>query len=196
MFTAVNAEAIATLFTEARTHSEWLPKPVDDRLLAEAYELAKLGPTSANSSPARFVFLRSAAAKEKLKPALSAGNVQKTMTAPVTVVVAHDTRFYDRLPELFPHADARSWFTSTPEFAADTALRNGSLQAAYLIMALRALGLDTGPMSGFTRKLVDETFLAGTTWRSDLLINVGYGDRSKLFERLPRLSISDGSRFL
>ena len=150
-----------------------------------------MGPTSANCSPARFVFVRTPEGKEKLRPALSSGNIAKTLQAPVTAIVAWDRAFYDRLPELFPHGDARSWFTSSSQMAEETAFRNSSLQAGYLIFACRALGLDTGPMSGFDRQKVDEAFFIGTTLKSNLLINIGYGDPGKLYGRLPRLSFDD-----
>jgi 3-hydroxypropanoate dehydrogenase len=188
---ALDNQALATLFTEARTHNGWADKPVDDALLHALYDLAKMGPTSANCSPARFIFVRSIEAKEKLKPALSSANVEKTMTAPVTVIAALDGEFYEKLPFLFPHADARSWFTSSPAVAEETAFRNATLQAGYLILAARALGLDTGAMSGFDKAKVDEAFFAGTTWKSNFLINLGYGDPSKLFGRLPRLPFED-----
>lgn len=186
--------ALDQLFREARTHNAWLPKPVDDTLLERIVALTVMGPTSANSSPGRFVFVKSAAAKEKLKPALSAGNVDKTMAAPVTVVVGMDMAFYEHLPKLYPHADARSWFAGNEEMIRATAFRNASLQGAYLIMAARALGLDTGPMSGFDAAKVDEAFFAGTTIRSNFLINLGYGDRSKLHPRNPRLSFDETAR--
>lgn len=184
-------EALAVLFTDARSHNGWLDRPVSDRLLQDIYDLARMGPTSANCSPARFVFVRSAEAKEKLKPCLSSGNLEKTMTAPVTVIAAIDAEFYEKLPFLFPHADARSWFTSSPAVAEETAFRNATLQAGYLIMAARALGLDTGAMSGFDKAKLDEAFFAGTTWKSNFLINLGYGDTAKLFGRLPRLPFED-----
>lgn len=188
--------ALEKLFSEARTHNAWQDKAIAPELLQELYDLLKMGPTSANCSPARFVFIQSAEAKAKLKPALSSGNVEKTMTAPVTVLVAYDSEFYEKLPELFPHGDARSWFTSSPELAHETAFRNSSMQAAYLILACRSLGLDTGPMSGFNPTLVDETFLAGTTWKTNLLINIGYGNPEKLYGRLPRLSFEDACQIV
>lgn len=187
----LNRQALATLFTEARTHNGWLDKPVSDALLREVYDLTKMGPTSANCCPARFVFVRSPEAKEKLKPSLSSGNLEKTMTAPVTVIAAIDSEFYEKLPTLFPHADAKSWFTSSPAVAEETAFRNATLQAGYLILAARSLGLDTGAMSGFDKAKVDDAFFAGTTWKSNFLINLGYGDPSKLFGRSPRLSFED-----
>lgn len=188
--------ALALLFTEARSHNGWLPDSVSDALLMQVYDLAKFGPTSANCSPARFIFLRTPESKEKLRPALSSGNIEKTMSAPVTVIVAHDAMFYDRLGELFPHADAKPWFTSSPTFAAETALRNGALQSAYFMLAARSLGLDVGPMSGFKQALVDEFFLSETMWKSDLLINIGYGDPAKLMDRLPRLAFGDACKTL
>ncbi|KAA3500526.1 MULTISPECIES: malonic semialdehyde reductase [Rhizobium/Agrobacterium group] len=187
----LDSKALATLFTEARTHNGWTDKPVSDETLKALYDLTKMGPTSANCSPGRFVFVRSPEAKEKLRPALSSGNLEKTMAAPVTVIAAIDSEFYEKLPVLFPHADARSWFTSSAAMAEETAFRNGTLQAGYLILAARALGLDTGAMSGFDKGKVDAAFFAGTTWKSNFLINLGHGDPSKLFGRLPRLGFED-----
>ncbi|MFM0218541.1 malonic semialdehyde reductase [Paraburkholderia caledonica] len=184
------------LFRQARTYSAWQPKPVDDALLEQLVELTLLGPTSANCSPGRFVFVKSPAAKEKLRPALSPGNVDKKMAAPVTVIVGMDLAFYEHLPKLFPHADARSWFAGNDKAIADTAFRNSTLQGGYLILAARALGLDAGPMSGFDATQVDETFFAGTTIRSNFLINLGYGDASKLFPRSPRLSFAEAARIV
>ncbi len=191
MTKALDDAALAALFTEARTHNGWTDDPVSDETLKALYDLVKMGPTSANCSPARFVFVRSAIAKEKLRPALSSGNLEKTMAAPVTVIAAIDNEFYEKLPELFPHADARSWFTSSPAVSEETAFRNATLQAGYLILAARALGLDTGAMSGFDKGKVDAAFFAGTTWKSNFLINLGHGDPSKLFGRLPRLAFDD-----
>ncbi|MCM2458482.1 malonic semialdehyde reductase [Rhizobium sp. CG4] len=187
----LDSNALAALFTEARTHNGWSDQPVTDAELQKIYELTRMGPTSANCSPARFVFVRSAEAKEKLRPALSSGNLEKTMAAPVTVIAAIDAQFFEKLPELFPHADAKSWFTSSPAVAEETAFRNGTLQAGYLILAARSLGLDTGPMSGFDKAKVDEAFFDGTSWKSNFLINLGHGDPSKLFGRLPRLSFEE-----
>lgn len=191
MSESISQSACDTLFSHARTHGSWLDKPVSDGLLQEIYALMKMGPTSANCSPARIVFVRTPEGKEKLRPTLSSGNVDKTLRAPVTAIVAWDSAFYDRLPALFPHGDARSWFTSSPQLAEETAFRNSSLQAAYLIFACRALGLDTGPMSGFDREKVDAAFFAESGWKSNLLINIGYGDETKLYDRLPRLSFDD-----
>lgn len=187
-------DALDLLFREARTLSAWLPQPVDDALLQHIVALTVLGPTSANSSPGRFVFVKTPEAKEKLRPALSAGNVEKTMAAPVTVIVGMDMAFYEHLPKLFPHADARSWFVGNEASIRATAFRNSSLQGAYLIIAARALGLDAGPMSGFDSSKVDEAFFAGTTTRSNFLINLGYGDRSKLHPRHPRFSFDEIAR--
>jgi 3-hydroxypropanoate dehydrogenase len=187
-------KALDQLFREARTHNAWQDRAVPDAKLEEVYNLLKFAPTSANSSPARFVFLRTAEAKAKLKQALSPGNLEKTMTAPVTVIVAHDIEFYEKLPFLFPHADARSWFAGNPAFAETSAFRNGTLQGAYLILAARAAGLDAGPMSGFDNGKVDELFLAGTTWKSNFLVNLGYGDPAGLFPRSPRLSFDEACR--
>ena len=187
---SLDQNALAQLFTEARSHNGWQDLPVADSLLEQLYDLVKMGPTSANCSPARFVFVRTRQGKEMLKPCLSSGNLEKTMSAPVTVIVAYDNRFYDALPELFPHADARSWFTGSPELIHETAFRNSSMQAAYLIMAARSLGLDTGPMSGFDANALDQAFFSDSHWKSNLLINLGYGDNSKVFDRLPRLAYS------
>ncbi|MBB5419832.1 3-hydroxypropanoate dehydrogenase [Paraburkholderia atlantica] len=189
-------QALAQLFRDARTHNGWQNKPIDDAVLRELMELVLLGPTSANSSPGRFVFVRTPEGKEKLRPALSAGNLEKTMAAPVTVIVAMDMAFYEHLPKLFPHADARSWFVGNERLIADTAFRNSTLQGGYLILAARALGLDTGPMSGFDQAKVDEAFFAGTTVKSNFLINLGYGDPSKLFPRSPRFSFDEAARIV
>lgn len=196
MHTALDQHALTQLFLDARTHNGWQDKPVSDELLKQLYTLTVLGPTATNSLPARFVFVQSAEAKEKLKPALSPGNVEKTMTAPVTVIVAADHEFHEHLPRLFPHTDARSYFAGKPELIASSAMRNSSLQGAYLIMAARALGLDTGPMSGFDAAKVDETFFPGTQIRSNFLVNLGYGDSSKLFARSPRPAFDEFARII
>jgi 3-hydroxypropanoate dehydrogenase len=192
---ALDEAAIEKLFTKARTFNKWKDKPVGDDLLSTLYEMVKLGPTSGNCCPARFVFVRSVEGKEKLKPALSKGNLEKTMTAPVSVIVGQDEEFYEKLPYLFPHADARSWFTSSPDLAHETAFRNASLQGAYVIMAARALGLDAGPLSGFKADLVDEAFFAGTRIKSNFIINLGYGDPAGTFDRLPRLALEEAVTF-
>lgn len=190
----LDERALAALFTEARTHNGWTDEPVADSLLKQVYELARLGPTSANCSPGRFVFVRTPEGKERLRPALSAGNLDKTMAAPVTVICAWDARFYDQLPTLFPHVDARPWFTGSAEVAHHTAFLNATLQAGYLLLAARALGLDAGPMAGFDKAQVDAAFFAGTDWRTNFLINLGHGDASKLKGRLPRLAFDDACR--
>jgi len=188
--------ALDQLFRTARTHNE-LGGEVSDQTLRELYDLAKWGPTSANMSPLRLVFVKSPEAKAKLAPALDEGNYAKTMAAPVTAIVAFDLAFYEKLPYLFPHTDARGWFDGKPEADLTTiALRNGSLQGAYVLMAARALGLDTGPMSGFNNALVDQTFFAGTRIKSNFLINLGHGDTAKLFARSPRLSFDEAARIL
>lgn len=187
--------ALDQLFREARTHNKWQDRPVSDEQLQALYEVLKFGPTSANCSPARFVFVRTDEGRAKLKEALSPGNVEKTMTAPVTVIVAHDPKFYDMLPKLFPHADAKSWFSGNYTLAEQTAFRNGTLQGGYLIMAARALGLDAGPMSGFDAGKVEDAFLAEGGWKANFLVNLGYGDTSGLFPRSPRLDFSEACRF-
>jgi 3-hydroxypropanoate dehydrogenase len=196
MTTALSNTALDQLFGNARTHNFWQDRPVSDELLHTLYEQMKWAPTSANCSPARFVFVKSDQAKALLRPALSEGNLEKTMTAPVTVIVASDQAFYEKLPELFPHADARSWFVGNPALIESTAKRNTVLQGAYLLMAARALGLDCGPMSGFDNAKVDDAFFAGTAVKSDFLINLGYGDAEKLFPRSPRLAFADACRIL
>ena len=188
--------ALAALFTEARTHNAWTDQPVTDDELRALFDLLKMGPTSANSSPARFLFVRTPEAKEKLRPALSAGNVDKTMAAPVTVIVAHDPHFYDHLPKLFPHADARAWFSGNYDLAQETALRNGTLQGAYLVIAARALGLDCGPMSGFDKAQVDTAFLSDRGWKSNFLVNLGHGDPAGLFDRSPRFTFDEACLLL
>src|SRR5258706_355584 len=193
-------EALDTIFRKARTHNGWLDKPVGDDLLHRLYDLMRWGPTSANCSPARILFLRTREAKQRLKPALSEGNLEKTMQAPVTAIIAHDLKFYEQLPRLFPHnPGAREWFSGSPEFANTTAFRNGTLQGAYFIIAARSLGLDCGPMSGFDNAKVDGGFFPepvpepesvddappSIVVKSNFLCNLGYGDESKLFPRGP-----------
>jgi 3-hydroxypropanoate dehydrogenase len=195
--TPLDAAALDTLFRTARTHNKWRDEPVSDEILRELHELLKWGPTSANSSPARFLFLRTREAKERLRPALSPGNVEKTMQAPVTVIVAYDPKFFDYLPRLFPHnPDARSWFAPNEAFAAETAFRNGTLQGAYFIVAARALGLDCGPMSGFDKAKVDEEFFSYRGWKSNFLCNLGHGDPEGLFSRSPRLDFEEACELL
>jgi 3-hydroxypropanoate dehydrogenase len=180
------------LFRSARTFNAWLPKDVSDEQLQQLYALAKFGPTSANSSPMRVVFVKSKAAKAKLEPVLSDGNRAKTMEAPVTAIVATDHEFYEQLPRLFPHTDARSWFVGNQPLIDTTAFRNATLQGAYLLLAARAVGLDCGPMSGFDNAGVDAAFFAGTAVKSNFLISIGYGDASRnLFARSPRLAFGE-----
>ncbi|MGA0588419.1 malonic semialdehyde reductase [Dyella sp. KRB-257] len=184
--------ALDQLFRSARTFNAWLPKDVTDAQLHQLYELVKFGPTSANCSPMRLVFVKSQAAKAKLAPLLSEGNRAKSLAAPVTAIVANDHAFHEKLTRLFPHADAKSWFEGNQALIDTTAFRNATLQGAYVILAARALGLDCGPMSGFDNAGVDAAFFAGTAIKSNFLINMGYGDASRdLFPRSPRLSFDE-----
>jgi len=184
------------MFRAARTHIVWLDKPVSDAQLQQIYDLMKWAPTSANCSPARIVFVRSAAAKQRLLPAIAPGNVDKTRTAPVTAIIAYDLEFYEKLPVLYPPADARSWFAGNQPLIDTTAFRNGTLQGAYLLLAARALGLDAGPMSGFDNAKVDKEFFPDGKVKSNFLINLGYGDGAKLFPRSPRLSFAEAAQIL
>jgi 3-hydroxypropanoate dehydrogenase len=193
---ALNQDALNQLFLEARTHSNWQDKPVSDALLQQLLQLAVMGPTSANTLPARLVFVKSPAAKEKLKQALAPGNIEKTMAAPVTVIVAADQEFYEKLPRFFPQVDARSWFAGNQPLIDVSAMRNSTLQGAYVILAARALGLDAGPMSGFDNAKVDELFFAGTPVKSNFLINLGYGNASKLHPRNPRPGFDEIARIV
>ncbi|KAI3595655.1 putative NADH dehydrogenase/NAD(P)H nitroreductase [Cupriavidus necator H850] len=206
----LSEEGMDLLFREARTHSAWLNQPVSDETLRQLYDLMKWAPTSANCSPARILFLRTPEAKQRLLPALAPGNVEKTMAAPVTAIIAYDIKFYELLPKLFPHADARSWFADTPELALTTARRNSSLQGAYFIIAARSLGLDCGPMSGFDNAKVDHEFFPAdpkdnafqleyfpdSHVKSNFLCNLGYGDPAKLFPRSPRLEFDEACKLL
>jgi 3-hydroxypropanoate dehydrogenase len=192
----ISAESLDQLFRDARTHWVWRPEPVPIELLKEAYDVARFGPTSANSSPARFVFLTTPQAKERLRPALSPGNVEKTMTAPVTVIVAWDTEFHEKLPQLFPARDMRSIFAGNPALLQETVFRNGTLQGAYFMLAARGLGLDCGPMSGFDQQKVNAEFFPDGKWKANFLCNLGYGDPTKLFPRNPRLSFDEACRVL
>jgi 3-hydroxypropanoate dehydrogenase len=184
------------ILRQARTHRAWLDRPVPDELLRRVYELAAHGPTSANCSPMRVLFVRSREAKERLRPALTPGNVDKTMQAPVTAIIGHDTEFYELLPRLFPAADMRANFVGKPELIAATAFRNGTLQGAYLMLAARALGLDCGAMSGFDNARVDAAFFPDGRVRSNFLCNLGYGDASKLGPRPPRLPFDEACRII
>jgi len=210
MSNRVNEQGLDLIFRQARTHNAWLAQPVSDATLRELYDLMKWGPTSANCSPARIVFLRSAEAKQRLLPALAPGNVDKTMSAPVTAIIAYDIKFYEALPKLFPHTDARAWFVDTPELAEVTAKRNSSLQGAYFMIAARALGLDCGPMSGFDNAKVDHEFFpadpaknsfqqeyfADSHIKTNFLCNLGYGDPAQLFPRSPRLDFDEACQLL
>jgi 3-hydroxypropanoate dehydrogenase len=185
-------DALDQLFREARTHRWWEDRQIPEEVLRAVADLAKMGPTSANSSPGRFVFVVSPEAKEKLRPHLDEGNVRQTMSAPATVIVAYDTEFYEKLSFLAPHSkDARSWFAGKPAAIEETGFRNSTLQGAYVIMAARALGLDCGPMSGFSRKGVDEAFFPGGAIKSNFLINLGYGVPQKLHPRQPRFAFEE-----
>jgi len=194
------------LFSKARTHNGWLDRPVGDDVLRALYDLVKMGPTSANSGPMRVVFLRTAAARERLRPAIFPGNVEKTMAAPVTAIVAYDLKFYEHLPKLMPHKDMRSMFADNPRLAEATAYRNGCLQGGYFIVAARSLGLDCGPMSGFDSEKVDQEFFSaqsagrdcfpGGQLKSNFLCNLGYGDHGKLFPRSPRLGFDEACTLL
>jgi 3-hydroxypropanoate dehydrogenase len=191
MSSELDHAAIAQLFLDARSQNAWQARDIPDETLHRLFDIVKMGPTSANCSPARYVFVKSKQAKARLEPHLSSGNAEKTMSAPVCVIVGYDQAFYDHLPRLFPHTDAKSWFTSSPELAQETAFRNGTLQGGYLIMAARALGLDCGPMSGFDQDGVNQEFFAGTRIKSNFLINLGYGDPAGLFDRSPRFDFAD-----
>ncbi len=192
----LDAAALDSLFRAARTHYAWTVQPVGDHELHRVHDLLRMGPTSANCSPARFLFLRTPEAKQRLRPALSAGNVDKTLSAPVVAIVAHDPAFYESLPKLFPHADARAWFAGNEALAEATAFRNGTLQGAYLILAARAMGLDAGPMSGFDNGMVDREFLSALGWRSNFLVNLGHGDPLGLQPRSPRFEFDEACRLL
>lgn len=192
----IDAAALDAIFLKARTHNGWVDKPVTDADLTRLYDLMKMAPTSANCSPARIVFVRSREAKERLKPALSAGNLEKTMAAPVTAIIGYDLKFAEHMPKLFPHnPDAKNWFND-PKVAEVVAFRNGTLQGAYFILAARAVGLDTGPMSGFDNAKVDAEFFPGGQVKSNFLCNLGHGDSTKLFARSPRLEFAEACEVL
>ncbi|MHC1480190.1 malonic semialdehyde reductase [Frateuria aurantia] len=194
---ALHPAALEQLFTHARTFNAWQDRPVPDALLHTLYDLLKWGPTALNSGPLRLVFVRTAEGKARLQPLLSEGNRAKTLAAPVNVIVAQDLAFHEQLPKLFPHVDARSWFADNPALAESTAFRNSSLQGGYLILAARALGLDAGPMSGFDAAAVDKEFFAGTSIRSNFLVNLGYGDtEAGVHPRNPRLAFEDACQLL
>ncbi|MBX7146638.1 MAG: malonic semialdehyde reductase [Alphaproteobacteria bacterium] len=188
--------SLEQIFLKARTHIVWKNQSIDDHLLQKIYDLAKMGPTSANCSPMRIIFIKSKEAKERLKPCLSPGNVEKTMTAPATAIIAQDMYFYDQLPKLFPHEDARSWFIGNEQLINDTAFRNSSLQGAYFIIAARAMGLDCGPMSGFDTQKLNQEFFPDGHWKANFLCNLGHGDEQKLYPRSPRLKFEEACKIL
>ena len=190
----LSQESLEQIFTKARTHNGWLDKPIPDSIVHQIYDLAKWGPTSANGSPARFFFVKTPEAKKKLLECMAPGNVEKTKAAPITVIIAEDREFHEKLPKLFPAADARSWFVGNQPLIEATAFRNASLQGAYFMIAARALGLDCGPMSGFDPAKTDAAFFAGTTWKSNFICNLGYGDQSQLYPRAPRLTFEEACR--
>ena len=189
-------QGLDILFRQARTFRKWQEKEVSDVLLQALYDLLKWGPTSSNCCPARFVFVRSAAEKERLKPCLTEGNVAQTMSAPVTAIIAYDLDFYGQLPRLSPHNNAQSWFEGKPDFTRETAFRNGSLQGAYMMLAARALGLDCGPMSGFKKKALKEAFFPNDNVEPNFLCNIGYGDPEGLYDRAPRLNFDEACRII
>jgi 3-hydroxypropanoate dehydrogenase len=188
--------ALDVLFRNARTHRSWLSKPVPDELIHQVYDLFKLGPTSANSSPGRVLFLRTQAAKARLLPCMAPGNVEKTSAAPVVAIVAYDLEFYEKLPELAPSADFRSLFAGKPDLIQETAFRNSSLQGAYMMIAARALGLDCGPMSGFDAAKVNAEFFPDGKWKANFVCSIGYGDPTKLYPRQPRLPFEEACKLL
>jgi nitroreductase len=192
--TMIDEAALNTLFHDARTHNGWLDKPVTDNQLQQIYDLMKWGPTSANCSPARIVFVKSAEEKEKLLTCMAPANVDKTRSAPVTAIIGMDMEFYHKLPQLFLHADAKSWFAGNQPLIDVTAFRNSSLQGGYFIMAARAVGIDCGPMSGFDPDKVNAAFFAGTAVKANFICNLGYGDPDKLFGRSPRLSFEEACK--
>ncbi|MDB5685709.1 MAG: nitroreductase [Rhizorhabdus sp.] len=192
----LDTAAQGQLFTTARTRNAWLDKPVSDDILERLYELAKWGPTAANGNPARFAFVRSAEAKARLQPHLSPGNVAKTMGAPVCVIVAWDSEFYEYMPQLFPSRDMSAAFVGKPDVILDTATRNSTLQGAYIMLAARTLGLDVGPMSGFNKAGVDGEFFPDGRWKSNFLFNLGYGSDVDLFPRNPRLEFAQACQIL
>ncbi|MBC7659697.1 MAG: malonic semialdehyde reductase [Chitinophagaceae bacterium] len=184
------------IFHNARSHNAWLDKPVSDETLHQVYEAMEWGPTAANSLPARILFVKKGPQKDKLLEAMAPGNVDKTKAAPVTAVLAYDLEFYEKLPKTFPHADARSWFAGNDQAIKDTAEYNSALQHGYFIIAARSFGLDCGPMAGFDKKKMDELFFKGTSWRSAMVCNIGYGDTAQLFPRSPRLSFDEACKIL
>ncbi len=197
MSASVSTDCLNQIFLMARTHNKWQDKPVPDELLRQLVDIMKMGPTSANQSPARILFLKSMEAKKRLEPYLDEGNRAKTMSSPVCAIIGYDLKFYEHLPKLFPHANAKSWFEGKPEkFIETNAFRNGTLQGAYFIIAARALGLDTGPMSGFDNAGVDREFFAGTSVKSNFICSLGYGDPAGLFPRSPRFAFDEMAKIM
>lgn len=197
MSTPLSDAALDQLFRSARSQNGWRDEPVSDATIQALYDLLRMGPTTANTCPARFVFLKSDEAKARIKPHLIEANVEKSLSAPVLAIIGHDVEFYEKIPQLFPHnPGAKDWFTGSEEFAEQTAFRNGSLQGAYMIMAARALGLDCGPMSGFDNAGVDAEFFAGTKIKSNFICGIGHGDPAKVFDRSPRLSFDEAAQLL
>ena len=196
MKTMISKESIAQLFTEARTHHAWKDKPVTEQQLREIYELTKWGPTSVNGSPARIIFIKSQSEKEKLLPALMGSNIEQVKQAPVTAILAYDEKWLDQIEKLFPVMNVKPYFEGNTQLLYDTAFRNSSMQGAYMIMAIRSLGLDTCPMSGFNNAAVDETFFKGTSWKSNFICTIGYGDESKLYPRSPRLTFDEACKIV
>ena len=192
----IDHAALSQLFLDARTYNEFRNIPVSDAKLREAIDIAKMAPTSVNQSPLRVLFLKSQATKERLRPALAAGNLDKTMAAPVVAITGYDVKFYEHLPFLFPHADAKPWFSGNEAFSTRSAQQNGTLQVAYVILALRAVGLDTGPMTGFDNAKVDAEFFPEGNVKSNVLINIGYGDVTKLFPRSPRFTFDQIAKII
>lgn len=193
---ALGPDSIELILTGARSHYAWTDKPVTEDQVRQIFDIVKMGSTSMNSCPARFVFVRSAEGKERLAKSLKPANVAKMMGAPVTAIIAYDTEFWRELPKLFPHEDRRGHFSDKPDYAEETAFRNSTLQGGYFMIAARAIGLDVGAMSGFSNDIVDEEFFAGTTWKSNFLCNIGYADESALFQRLPRFEFDDVCSFI
>ncbi len=192
---SADSDAIELLLTGARSHYAWTDRPVTDAQIKAIYDIAKMGPTSMNGCPARFVFVRSEDGKARIAKSLKPANVKKMMSAPVTAIVAYDPEFWQALPKLFPHEDRRGLFADRPDYASETAFRNSTLQGAYLMIAARAIGLDVGAMSGFSNAIVDEEFFAESGWKSNFLCNIGYADESALFQRLPRFDFDEVCTF-
>ena len=196
MNTPLDQQALDSLFLKARSHNGWQAKPLPEGVLQQIYDLTKMGPTSANSCPARFVFVQSDEAKQRLKACLSEGNVEKSMTAPCVVIFAMDLEFYEKLSKLFPHTDARSWFAGNDKKIEENAFRNSTLQAAYFMLAVRSLGLDCGPMSGLDYDKLNDEFFPGGKVKCNFICGIGYGDESKLFDRSPRLDFDEACQVL